>query len=169
MAIKDQFIIPKRYNTLSLGLMAVGILSIIILLFTHGLSDDSHNQARFWASLLQNSVYFLLVVNAAMFFIAATTLAWGGWQMTFRRVPEAISACVPVIGAITLLILMIIVFGGDHVIYHWTDAEHVLQDEVLNAKKGFLNKGFYTVWSIITIVGWSLLGWKIRQRSRSID
>ena len=169
MAIKEQFGIPKRYNTISLALMAIGIISVIILFITHGSSGDEHVRARFWASLLQNSVYFLLVVNAAMFFIAATTLAWGGWQMTFRRVPEAISACVPVIGAITLLILMIIVFGGDHVIYHWTDAEHVLQDEVLNAKKGFLNKGFYTVWSIITIVGWSLLGWKIRQRSRSID
>jgi hypothetical protein len=143
MAIKEQFIIPKRYNTLSLGLMAVGILSILILLFTHGLSNDGHEQARFWASLLQNSVYFLLVVNASIFFIAATTLAWGGWQMTFRRVPEAIAACVPVIGVITFLILMIIVFGGNHDIYHWTDAEHVKHDEVLLGKSGFLNKTFY--------------------------
>jgi hypothetical protein len=169
MAIKEQFIIPKRYNTLSLGLMAVGILSILILLFTHGLSNDGHEQARFWASLLQNSVYFLLVVNASIFFIAATTLAWGGWQMTFRRVPEAIAACVPVIGVITFLILMIIVFGGNHDIYHWTDAEHVKHDEVLLGKSGFLNKTFFTVWTIITIAGWSWLGAKLRRLSRSID
>ncbi|HEY1113355.1 MAG TPA: quinol:cytochrome C oxidoreductase [Chitinophagaceae bacterium] len=169
MAIKDQFIIPGRYKTFSLALMAVGLLSIIILLFTHGLSADSHDRARFWASLLQNSVYFLLVVNSAIFFIAATTLAWGGWQMTFRRVPEAIAACVPVIGAITFVILMVIVFGGDHTIYHWTDAEHVKHDEVLLAKSGFLNKGFYTVWSIITIAGWSLLGAKLRRLSRAVD
>lgn len=169
MAIKEQFIIPKRYNTLSLGLMAVGILSILILLFTHGLSNDSHEQARFWASLLQNSVYFLLVVNASLFFIAATTLAWGGWQMTFRRVPEAIGACVPVLGVITFLILMIVVFGGNHDIYHWTDAEHVKHDSVLLAKSGFLNKGFFTVWTIITIGGWSWLGAKLRRLSRQID
>jgi hypothetical protein len=149
--------------------MAVGVLSIIILLFTHGLSSDGHDQARFWASLLQNSVYFLLVVNSAIFFIAATTLAWGGWQMTFRRVPEAIAACVPVIGAITFVILMIIVFGGNHNIYHWTDGEHVKHDEVLLAKSGFLNKGFFTVWTIITIGGWSWLGAKLRRLSRSID
>jgi hypothetical protein len=149
--------------------MAVGVLSILILLFTHGLSSDAHDQARFWASLLQNSVYFLLVVNSAIFFIAATTLAWGGWQMTFRRVPEAIAACVPVLGAITFLILMIIVFGGNHTIYHWTDAEHVKHDEVLLAKSGFLNKGFFTVWTIITIVGWSWLGAKLRRLSRQID
>lgn len=169
MAIKEQFIIPNRYRTLSLGLMAVGIVSIIILLFTHGLSSDEHDQARFWASLLQNSVYFLLVVNSAIFFIAATTLAWGGWQMTFRRVPEAIAACVPVLGAITFVILMIIVFGGNHTIYHWTDAEHVKHDEVLLAKSGFLNKGFFTVWTIITIAGWSWLGAKLRRLSRQID
>ncbi|MEJ7911800.1 MAG: quinol:cytochrome C oxidoreductase [Chitinophagaceae bacterium] len=174
MATKEQFGIPKRYNTIALGLMGVGILSIIILFITHGATsgtgeDAAHERARFWASLLQNSVYFLLVVNAAMFFICATTLAWGGFQISFSRVSEAISACVPVIGVITFLILMALVFGGDHVIYHWTDAEHVKTDAVLNAKKGFLSKGFYTVWSFITIAGWSFLGWKVRQRSRSID
>jgi hypothetical protein len=83
---------------------------------------------------LQNSVYFLLVVNASMFFICATTLAWGGWQLSFRRVSEAISTCVPVIGVITLVILMALVFGGDHAIYHWTDAEHVKHDEALAYK-----------------------------------
>ncbi len=169
MATRDYFKIPKRYNTVSLALMVIGILSVIILLITHGLKDDAHEQARFWASLLQNSVYFLLVVNASMFFICATTLAWGGWQMAFRRVPEAISACVPVIGVITFVVLMVVVFGGNHEIYHWTDEEHVKHDEILLAKSGFLNKGVFTVWSFITIAGWSWLGWKMRQLSRSID
>ncbi|MBD0350381.1 MAG: quinol:cytochrome C oxidoreductase [Flavisolibacter sp.] len=169
MAIREQFEIPRRYNTISLALMGIGILCILILLFTHGISSDAHTQARFWASLLQNSVYFLLTVNAAMFFICATTLAWGGWQMSFRRVTEAISACVPVVGLITFIILMIIVFGGNHQIYHWTDAEHVKHDDTLLHKSGFLNKGFFTFWSIITIGGWSWLGWKMRRLSRSID
>lgn len=169
MASRDQFVIPKRYNTISLALMGVGIVSVLILLFSHGLSSDEHDRARFWASLLQNSVYFLLIVNASMFFITATTLAWGGWQMTFRRVPEAISSVVPVLGIITFLILMVIVFGGDHTIYHWTDEHHVLEDETLLHKKGFLNKTFFTVWSIITIGGWWFLGRKLRQLSRQSD
>ena len=172
MAIREQYSIPKRYNTISLALMAIGILSIIILFFTHGAhggEEGSHDRARFWASLLQNSVYFLLVVNAAMFFMCATTLAWGGWQLSFSRVTEAISACVPVIGAITFLILMIVVFGPDHTIYHWTDTEHVKHDTILLGKSGFLNKGFFTIWTIITIGGWSWLGWKMRRLSRSTD
>jgi hypothetical protein len=169
MAIREHFEIPKRYNSISLGLMAIGILSIIILFVTHGLKDDAHLQARFWGSLLQNSVYFLLVVNASMFFICATTLAWGGWQMSFRRVTEAISTCVPVIGVICFVILMVIVFGGNHEIYHWTDTEHVQHDDVLKHKSGFLNKGFFTVWTIITIGGWWLLGRKMRQLSHQTD
>lgn len=172
MAIREQYGVPKRYNTISLVLMALGILSIVILFFTHGAKggeEGAHDRARFWASLLQNSVYFLLVVNASMFFICATTLAWGGWQMSFRRVPEAISACVPVLGIITFLILMIVVFGPDHTIYHWTDGEHVKHDSILLGKSGFLNKGFFTIWTVITIGGWSWLGWKMRKLSRSID
>ena len=89
MAIREQFLIPKRYNTIAMALMAIGILSVIILFITHGAHSDEHERARFWGALLQNSVYFLLVVNAAMFFICATTLAWGGFQMSFRRVTEA--------------------------------------------------------------------------------
>ena len=54
---------------------------IIITLFVHVWhKGDEPEQARFWGSLLQNSVYFLLVTNAVMFFICATTLAWGGWH-----------------------------------------------------------------------------------------
>lgn len=169
MAIREQFLIPKRYNTTAMVLMAIGIISVIILFLTHGAKSDAHAQARFWASLLQNSVYFLLVVNASMFFICATTLAWGGWQMSFRRVAEAISTCVPVIAVILFAVLMAIVFGGNHEIYHWTDTEHVKHDAALAYKAGFLNKTFFTVWTIITLVGWTWLGRKMRHLSRSLD
>ena len=121
MTLKEQFVIPKRYNTWSMGLMAIGILSIIILFITHGAKSDQLNKRRFWGSLLQNSVYFLLVTNAVMFFICATTLAWGGWQISFRRVSEAISTVVPVIGVISIIIMLVLVFGNNHVIYQWAD------------------------------------------------
>lgn len=166
---KERFEIPKRYNTWSIGLMAAGLLSVIILFITHGSSSDEHVSARFWASLLQNSVYFLLVVNATMFFITATTLAWGGWQISFRRVTEAISTCVPVIGVITFIILMVLVWGPNHVLYQWADPKAVDHDAALKFKSGFLNRGFFTVWTIITIIGWWLLGRKIRHMSRSLD
>lgn len=165
---KDQFVIPKRYNTLSLILMGIGVLSIIILLLTHGLSGDEHKAARFWASILQNSVFFLMITNTSMFFIAATTLAWGGWDLSFRRVPEAISSCVPVIGVIAVLVLLSLIFGGNHVIYHWASPE-AAHDPAIAHKSGFLNRPFFAIWTILTVAGWSYLGKKLRDRSRMID
>lgn len=174
MSTVERFVPSKRYNTIAFALMAIGVVAAIALyISTHGAAaseQEAHAQnARFWASLLQNSVYFFLVVNAAMFFMCATTLAWGGWQIAFTRVTEAVASVVPVIGVIAAVILLSIVFGENHNIYHWLDAEHVKHDHVLNHKKGFLNKGFYATVTILTVVLWSFLGWKMRQRSLSTD
>jgi Ni/Fe-hydrogenase subunit HybB-like protein len=169
MTLRENFAVTKKYNTIAYVMMAVGLLAIIGMYISHGSKSDPHEQARFWGSLLQNSVYFLLLTNAVMFFICATTLAWGSWQMTFRRVSEAISTCVPVIGVVCGIILLVICFGTNHELYHWTDTEHVKHDAILNFKKGFLNKGFFAFWTIFTIVAWSVLGWKIRKLSRSIE
>jgi hypothetical protein len=168
MAIKERFEIPSGFRMWSMGLMGAGILSLIIGYFLYGNGNEAQ-QTRFWAALLQNSVYFLLVVNAAMFFLCAVTLAMGSFQMTFRRVTEAISACVPVIGGITFVILMCIVFGHKHFIYEWLDKETVAKDQVLNGKKGFLNPAFFTVWTTLTIGLWSVLGYKMRSLSRELD
>lgn len=170
MATKDFFEIPKRYRTWSMALMGVGVLSVILGFLVYG-TGDVHHKTRFWASLLHNSTYFLLITNATMFFICATTLAWGGFQMSFRRVSEAISTAVPVLGVITLVILMAIVFGGTDMthIYHWTDKAAVNADPILKGKSGFLSVGFYAFWSVATVLFWSVLGYKMRQLSRSID
>ena len=169
MTLKEQFVIPKRFNAWSLGLMAVGIVSIITLFIMYGAKADEREQARFWGSLLQNSVYFLLVTNAVMFFICATTLAWGGWQLSFRRVSEAISTAVPVIGIISIIIMFVLVFGNNHVIYQWADPEKVKESHALQTKSPFLSKGFFAVWTLLTISLWSLIGMRVRRLTRNID
>jgi len=165
-SVKEHFIIPARYKTWTLALMGVGLLSLIVGFILYGNSDQG---ARFWAALLQNSVYFLLITNAAMFFFCATSLALAGFQLSFRRVTEAISASVIPIGIITFIILMCIVLGRKDAIYEWVNSGHVSGDAALNGKKGFLNPTFFTVWSILSIGLWTLLGLKMRNLSRSID
>ncbi len=173
MSTVEKFIPTKKYNTIAYALMAIGLVAAIALFIsTRGGATPEEakaNDARFWASMLQNSVFFLMICNAAMFFFCALTLAWGGWQIAFTRVTEAVTAAVPVLGVIALVILLSIVFGGNHTIYHWTDAAHVEHDPVLNHKKGFLNPTFFTVTTVLTIALWSFLGWKMRQISRSTD
>src|SRR6478672_1962911 len=105
-SFKDHFEIPSRYRTWSMALMAIGVVSVLVGYFMYGSSSDEAVNARFWGTMLQNSTYFLLVCNAAMFFICATTLGMGAFQMAFRRVTEAISVAVIPLGIIALVVLL---------------------------------------------------------------
>jgi hypothetical protein len=167
--IKQQFEITAGYKKWTNILLGVGGLALVLGIVFLAMSKDEVAQTRFWSVLLQNSVFFLLVVNASMFFICATTLAMGGWQMAFRRVPEAISSVVPVFSVLALLVFVGIIFGHRHDIYHWLDTEHVKHDPILLGKAGFLNPTFFMVWTIITLLMWSFVGAKMRKLSSQAD
>ena len=164
-SFKEQFQTPGRFRTWSLALMGIGIVSVLVGYIMYGTGDEEH-QARFWGTLLQNSVYFLLIVNAAMFFICATTLAMGAFQMAFRRVTEAISVAVIPLGIIGLIILLSLIFGHQHHIYHWLTPKG---DKILEGKSAFLNPTFFVVWTILAIGLWIVLGYKMRSLSRELD
>jgi len=163
--MKDQFVVPARLKRTSFVLMGVGLLTLLIgLIAFHG-----ENATRFWAGLLQNSSFFLLITLASTFFIAATTLAHGGWQIAFRRVPEAISMAVPVLSAILFVVVMILVFGEKDGVYHWVNAHHVAEDKILTWKSAFLSKGFFTSATVITIGLWIFFTMKLRRMSIEED
>ena len=171
--MNNHFVIPGGFKKWSIGLMIVGALSLLIGIFAlqpgAGSHGDNVNSTRFWAVLLQNSIYWLLLVNTAMFFISITTLAMGGWQVAFRRVTEAISSLVPVLGLLTLIVILCIVFGHRTDIYPWLDKHHVETDKILKGKSGFLNPTFYTIASVLTIGLWAFIGRKMRQMSIESD
>jgi hypothetical protein len=177
----NNFELPSSFKKWTWGLIVAGLLAVLygfIMFhpFSHPTTPHGHgdNSTRFWAVLLQNSVYFLLVVNASMFFICVTTLALGGWQVAMRRVPEAISSVVPLLGGITFIILLAIVLGHRTDIYQWLDPSLYDKaspnfDKILNGKHGFLNPTFFLVWSALSIGLWALLGRKMRSLSLKTD
>jgi hypothetical protein len=165
MAFRERFEIPGRYKMWSMILMGIGLLSILAGYFMYGAGDE-HQEARFWGTMLYNSVYFLLVVNASMFFICATTLAMGSFQLTFRRVSEAISVAVIPLSIISAVILLTLVIGDKQHIYHWLNPGN---DKILLGKKAFLNPGFFIVMTTLTLLGWIFLGAKMRSLSRELD
>jgi hypothetical protein len=96
-------------------------------------------------------------------------MAMAGWVVAFRRVSEAISSVVPILGVITFIILVCIVFGGRTDIYHWLDKEAVANDHILSGKSGFLSVKFFMIWSTVTIFLWWFLGKKMRSMSQESD
>jgi len=166
---KQQFEISAGYKKWTNVLLGVGVLTLILGFIFLAMNKDEIARTRFWAVLLQNSVFFLLVVNASMFFICITTLAMGGWQMAFRRVPEAISSVVPVFSVLALLVFLGIIFTNQFGIYHWLDKEHVEHDPVLKGKSPILNPTFFLIWTIISLSMWSWVGSKMRKLSSQAD
>jgi hypothetical protein len=176
--MNNQFELTASYKKWTWGLIVAGVIALLYgFIMLHPFAPVAHGgehhdptgATRFWAVLLQNSVFWLLVVNASMFFICVTTMAMGGWQVALRRVPEAISSVVPILGIVTFLVLMAIIWGGRTDIYHWLDASAVAKDPILNGKSGFLNPKFYSIWSAICILMWWLLGRKMRTLSLESD
>lgn len=167
--IKQQFDVTPGYKKWTNGLLAVGALALVAGIVFLLMRGDEHGKTRFWAVLLQNSTFFLLITNASMFFICVTTMAMGGWQVAFRRVPEAISTLVPVFSVLALIVFAGIIFGHQHHIYHWLDKDVMQNDPILKGKKGFLNPMFFMIWTVLTMGIWSFVGKKMRDLSSRAD
>ncbi|MDE3183383.1 MAG: quinol:cytochrome C oxidoreductase [Bacteroidota bacterium] len=171
--MNNQYVAPAGFKKWSTGLMIVGLLTLILgIIFLNplaGAHGDNLNSTRFWAVLLQNSIFFLMITNVATFFIVINTLAMSGWQEAFRRVTEAISSVVPIMGGIAMIIFLCLVLGHRGDIYLWLDKNAVAHDATLKGKQGFLNPWFYLIYSLLAIFLWSYWGKKLRDMSLKTD
>lgn len=172
--MNERFQIPAKLRNMSMFLIAIGIISLIagavVLL---GSDNPNHtlqhaDKTRFWAVLLQNSVFFAMICTVSVFIQAASTLAQGGWIVAYRRVPEAIGANVWIFALIAATVLLCIVFvfdvDGHNTIYHWVHPEG---DRILMGKKAFLNPTMFACITIATLGLWSFFGRKFRAISLS--
>jgi len=165
--MNDRFVIPARLRNTSLALMGIGVLTLIGGIATLLLGHTDVEKARFWAVLLQDSVFFTLISAVSIFIMSAASLAQGAWIVAYRRVPEAIGANVWVFGTIMSVILFLIVFTvrdahGVNPIYQWVTPGN---DKVLLGKKVFLNPVFYVVFTVLFIGLWAWFGRKFRALS----
>jgi hypothetical protein len=152
-----QFEFTKKIKSVLLSVGLVGLLAT-----TAGILLDLDNGHRIWANVLLNSFYFLAIGLGAAFFVVVHILGESGWQTSIQRIPEAMGMFTP-IGSL----LMLVVLLGLHDIYHWTHTDQL--DEILLAKRGYLNTPFFIVRTLVYLVGWTWLIWKIRQLSLASD
>ena len=159
----DKFKFEGGQRTLFLGMIAVGVVSMVLTFF----GDDALH-TRFWTNYLHNTVFFLGISFALLFAYCAFTLAYAGWFVNFKRIWEAYSQFL-----LVALILMLPLIGGlwmdYHHLYHWNVPEDVATDPVLYGKSGFLNKWWYTLGTLIVVGIWYLCASRIRSLSLAED
>jgi hypothetical protein len=160
------FVFDGKLKIFTIALVAVGILSLALTYFAGG----EHAHIRFWTNLLQNAVFFTGIAFASLFFLATHTVAWGGWQTIFKRIPEAMMMFMPV-GIILLGLVAVGVItdaSGTDFLYLWSDEEALKNDKLVIHKSAFLNPMNYLL-TLVVIALWSVFAVVIRKLSIQQD
>jgi len=163
--LNQDFQIPASLKKTSMILMLIGAIGLVGGAFML-LRGDDLAKTQFWAAIMHNSIFFLLICVASLFIQTATSLAQGAWIVAFRRIPEAIGSIVWILAIIVGVLLLSFVWTDNVNIYKWLDPNFNPKSNPLNGLKNFfLSKAFFTFWTILVLSLWSWFGIKMRQLS----
>ncbi len=158
--MEKQFTFTRNLRFLTYGLMLIGIIAMALAFAQDGM--------RGWANLLLNNYYFLQLAIGASFFLALQYITQSGWSSAFKRIPESMSAYIPIAA-----IFMIILIFGVRVLYSWVEPEahnfdsHQLH--LIHHKSGYLNETFFIVRLVLYFAVWIVMTRLLRKFSLKED
>ena len=156
--ITDTLEFPSDLNV-TRSLFGVGIVGLLASAVGYFLQHD-----QFFFSYLVNFSFFSSIALASLFFVMLQHLTRSEWSAVLRRIPETFSSNIWIWG-----IFIIPVFFGMHSLYHWTHADAVAEDPVLQGKVPYLNTPFFIVRQFIYFGLWSFLGYRMYKKSVEMD
>lgn len=184
----DQFTFTDKSKKIFIGLMIVGVLSLIYGIFT-----DHHHGQRVWASALINGWFFFGIGLCATFFIAVNNAAQAAWGVVLKRIFEAVSMFMPYGTALMLIVLIGSALHLNH-LYHWMDASLLHQfmiegadgtvqyvdsaegavknphfDQLIANKTPYLNVPFWLGRAIVFLAVWTIFAFIFRKKSLQED
>ena len=161
-----EFKVTKNANILTIVLMVVGLLFTGIGIAVEAGHDHGHHLGtRLAGNLLIDSFFFFGIGLGSLFFLALQYATETGWYATVKRVIEAVAGYLPVgIILMTVTLLYITLADGAH-LYLWMDAKKVAEDEIMQGKSVYLNKGFFWIRSVVYFATYYIFWKGFRKRS----
>lgn len=156
--ITDSLQFPSDLNVTK-SLFGVGIVGLLASGIGYFLEHD-----QFFFSYLVNFAFFSSIALGSLFFVMLQHLTRSEWSAVLRRIPEAISSNMWIWALFIIPILL-----GMHSLYHWTHADVVAADPVLQGKEPYLNTPFFIIRQVIYFGLWSFLGYQMYQKSVEMD
>jgi hypothetical protein len=132
------------------GLGVLGAAGLLTSLLIAAVIEDGWS--RFLYSYLVSFCFLLSVALGALFFVILQHLTRAGWSVTIRRLAEYCTTCIPLLGVLAIPILI-----GMHQLYHWSHADAVAGDELLQWKRPWLNPTFFVARIVFYFLVWGLL------------
>ncbi|MCP5069315.1 MAG: hypothetical protein GY946_22350, partial [bacterium] len=130
--------------------MIAGIVGIVALGASFALGSGDHHQLSF--SYLTGFFYWLTVALGGLFFVLMHYLARSGWSVVVRRLAEHVMGTLPLFALLFIPIAL-----SMHDLFHWTHAEAVEHDPLLQHKAAYLNEGFFYARAVIYFIVWAIL------------
>ncbi|MEE9465993.1 MAG: hypothetical protein V3W14_10520 [Candidatus Neomarinimicrobiota bacterium] len=122
------------------------------------------NPDRFFPAYLVAFTFYTTVSLGGLFFTLLHHTAGATWSVVIRRGAEALALNLP-----WLALFFIPVVLGAHYLFHWSHAEAVAHDPVLQWKASYLNLGSFTVRGVVYFAIWSALALVLSWFSRAQD
>ncbi len=148
--------LPPIFGRLGIILFGIGLVLSILAYLSDPVRSAFNN-----IILLE----FLTSIGlGALFFVALEHLVGAAWSTPFRRVFEILSS--------VLLILPIValpIYFHAHDIFHWTHADVVASDLILQQKSPYLNMTFFTIRIVGYFAIWILFYWLLSRNSKKQD
>ncbi len=107
---------------------------------------------QFYFSWLVAFVFWTSIALGGLFFTLIHHLTGATWSVVVRRFFEVLMTNMPF-----LLLMAIPVFLGMHELYHWSHADAVSHDHLLQHKAAFLNVPFFIIRTLIYFAVWIVL------------
>ena len=138
------------------------VVGIAGLLFTWLTGQSDPAQALH--SYLVAFLFFLSLALGGLFFVVLQFLVRAGWSVTVRRLAEHVMATLPLFAVLFVPIAL-----GIHELYHWSHADAVAHDPILQHKAPYLDVGFFHIRALIYFIVWSGLAIYYWRQSRRQD
>lgn len=132
------------------GSAVVGAVGVAVAVGIASVTTDGWR--RFLFAYLLNFSYLLALALGALFFVILQHLTRAGWSVVVRRLAEGVTAVLPFLAVLAVPVVL-----GLHQLYHWSDAEVVAQDHLLQGKAPYLNGPFFVARLVVYFAIWTIL------------
>jgi hypothetical protein len=151
--------VPAGVSRLEKLGLRVGLVFLVVL--GVGFLVD---QEQFFRSWLLGWLFWLGVAVGSLGLAMLNQLTGGLWGQVPRRFHEAAARTIPFMAVLFLPVLV-----GLTSLYVWARPEVVAADEVLQAKSGYLNVGFFLARAVVYFAVWSGLALAVSRLSELQD
>jgi hypothetical protein len=148
-------------TTRSRHAIAFCLVALAVVVIIYGLAAVP---GRAWPNLLLDGFYGTSLGVSAMFFLVTQRLTGARWSASLRRIPEAITAVLPIMS-----VLMLVLYFGREMLFPWSRAGAFVQEPAIAGKVSYLQTPWVFARMAVVLLLWSAFALVFRRLSLQQD